>query len=159
MTSQFIIHTKLTLMRHSTLNLLTLEFNHPECQQVGEVWIVNLKSGAIFFPLSSDSPLGGTSLVFFFAACFAPSESCRLSTSDSDWRELCRPVWLWTLNRALLFLARSDSGADWLLSGSWLSGSEPTLTSAFRVLVRAEVTEPIAKPGRSNLPGTDEFTC
>lgn len=65
-----------------------------------------------------------------------PSESVRLRTSDS-----CRPVWLETWWRALLF--RADSGADWLVS--CFSGSEPTLTNAFLVLVRAEVTEPIAK--------------
>lgn len=83
--------------------------------------------------------------VFFLEPCLVPSESARLSTSDSDGRELWRPAWLDTLNRALLFRARSDSGADWLRSGSWFSGSEPTFTKAFLVLVRAEVTEPITK--------------
>lgn len=93
---------------------------------------------------SENSPLGWPSESFFLELCLAPSESCLLRTSDSDCRELCRPVWLETLNLALFFLPRSDSGADRLLSGSLLlSGSEPTFTNAFLVLVKAEVTEPI----------------
>lgn len=112
----------------------------------GNFYVTDRSSRKTFIPpLMSNSPLSWLSEVFFFEVCLAPSESCLLSTSDSDWREPCRPVWLETLNRALFFLARSDSGADWLLSGSWFSGSEPTFTNAFLVLVRAEVTEPITK--------------
>lgn len=92
-----------------------------------------------------DSHFSWLSEVFFWEVCLAPSDSARLRTSDSDGRELWRAAGLGTLNRALFFRDRSDSGADWLRSGSWFSGSEPTFTKAFLVLVKAEVTEPITK--------------
>lgn len=92
-----------------------------------------------------DLPLRWPSEVFFLELCLPPPLSGRLSTSESDARELCRPVWLDAFIRALLFLARSDSGAERVRSDSWFSGSDPTFTSAFLVLVKAEVTEPITE--------------
>lgn len=100
----------------------------------------HLRSGKMF-----DSHFSWLSDVFFWEVCLAPSDSARLRTSDSDGREVWRAAGLGTLNRALFFRDRSDSGADWLRSGSWFSGSEPTFTKAFLVLVKAEVTEPITK--------------
>ena len=81
-----------------------------------------------------------------------PSPSGGASTSDSGGRVLCRPAWLEvTLERALLFLTRSESGAEQPRAAaaavSLWSGSEPTFTNALRVLVKAEVTEPITKRG------------
>ena len=54
------------------------------------------------------------------------------------------------MERALLFLSRSESGAEQpraeaAAAVSLWSGSEPTFTNALRVLVKAEVTEPITK--------------
>ena len=92
-----------------------------------------------------DLPLCWPSEVFFLELCLPRPLSGRLSTSESDVRELCRPVWLDAFIRALFFLARSDSGAERIRSDSWFSGSKPTLTNAFLVLVKAEVTEPITE--------------
>lgn len=92
-----------------------------------------------------DLPLCWPSEAFFLELCLLPPLSGRFSTSESDVRELRRPVWLDAFIRALFFLARSDSGAERVRSDSWFSGSEPTLTNAFLVLVKAEVTEPITE--------------
>lgn len=92
-----------------------------------------------------DLPLCWPSDVFFLELCLLPPLSGRFSTSESDARELCHPVWLDALIRTFFFLARSDSGAERVRSDSGFSGSEPTLTNAFLVLVKAEVTEPITE--------------
>jgi Flp pilus assembly protein TadG len=76
---------------------------------------------------------------------------------------LCRPTWLEvTFERALLFLTRSESGAvlDRAVAAvsSW-SGSEPTFTNALRVLVKAEVTEPITKRVTPYSEPLEEVMC
>lgn len=84
---------------------------------------------------------------------WTPLEVCTLaplsgafSTSDSDCFVLCRLRWFEnTWERGVFFRPWSDSGADWLLSGS-SCGSEPTLMRALRVRVKADVTEPIPLP-------------